>query len=89
VREISRFETAGLRTKIAGIVDVDGRDDPSCASRSERLAQLAAAEAVDQAGIGHIGDFPGPLFLGVAPVELEWPHREAFAAACKDKGQLS
>ena len=27
------------------------------------------------------GDFPGPLFLAVAPVEIEWPHRDSFAAA--------
>jgi 3-oxoacyl-[acyl-carrier-protein] synthase II len=89
VREISRFDTTGLRTKIAGTVDVDAGEELSCAGRSERLAALAAIEAVDQAGLGHTGDFPGPLFLGVAPVELEWPHREAFAAACNGSGPLS
>jgi 3-oxoacyl-[acyl-carrier-protein] synthase II len=89
VRKISRFETTGLRTRIAGTVDLDAREDFSCASRSEQLAELAAAEAVDQAALGHAGDFPGPLFLAVAPLELEWPHREAFAAACKGSGPLS
>ena len=89
VREISRFDTTGLRTRIAGTVDLDAREDFSCASRSEQLAELAADEAVDQAALGHAGDFPGRLFLGVAPVELEWPHREAFAAACTGGGPLS
>src|SRR5262249_53861396 len=37
--------------------------------------------AVSQSGIGTAGTFPGPLFLAVAPVETEWPHREALAAA--------
>jgi 3-oxoacyl-[acyl-carrier-protein] synthase II len=89
VRNISRFETTGLRTRIAGSVDLDAREDFSCASRSEQLAELAAFEAADQAALGHVGDFPGPLFLGVAPVELEWPHRAALAAACKGSGPLS
>jgi 3-oxoacyl-[acyl-carrier-protein] synthase II len=89
VREISRFDTTGLRTRIAGTVDLDACEDFSCASRSEQLAELAAGEALDQAALGRAGDFPGPLFLGVAPVELEWPHREALAAACKGSGALS
>src|SRR5580704_643146 len=89
VRQISRFDTTGLRTKIAGTVDLDAREDFTCASRSEQLAELAADEAVDQAALGHAGDFPGRLFLGVAPVELEWLHREAFAAACTGSGPLS
>jgi 3-oxoacyl-[acyl-carrier-protein] synthase II len=88
VREISRFDTSGLRTRIAGTVDIDG-DEISCAERSERLAALAASEAIEQAGVGQTGDFPGPLFLGVPPVELEWPHREAFAAACEGAISLS
>jgi 3-oxoacyl-[acyl-carrier-protein] synthase II len=32
-------------------------------------------EAIEQSGIGSKGDFPGPLFLAVAPVETEWPQR--------------
>src|SRR4029077_2744110 len=87
--KISQFDTTGLRTRIAGTVDLDAREDFSCASRSEQLAELAAGEALDQAALGQAGDFPGPLFLGVAPVELEWPHREALAAACKGSGALS
>jgi 3-oxoacyl-[acyl-carrier-protein] synthase II len=55
----------------------------SCAELSERLAEIAADEAVGEAGLHRNGDFPGPLFLGVAPVEIEWPHREALADACE------
>ena len=41
---------------------------------------MAIEEAVAESGIGRKGSFPGPLFLAVAPVEIEWPHREALAA---------
>src|SRR5262249_32381915 len=50
-------------------------------SLSERFAELAAEEAVGQSGIGRRADFPGPLFLAVPPVEVEWPQRRALAAA--------
>jgi len=29
-------------------------------------------------GLGSRGHFPGPLFLAVAPVEIEWPQREVW-----------
>src|SRR6516225_481919 len=45
------------------------------------MAAFVGEEAIAQAGIGRKGDFPGPLFLAVAPVEMEWPHRETLAAA--------
>jgi 3-oxoacyl-[acyl-carrier-protein] synthase II len=48
---------------------------------SQRLAEMAAEEAVEQSGIGSKGDFPGPLFLAVAPVELEWPQRRELGQA--------
>jgi 3-oxoacyl-[acyl-carrier-protein] synthase II len=47
----------------------------------ERMAERVIEEALTESGIGRKADFPGPLFLAVAPVEIEWPHREAFAAA--------
>ena len=28
--------------------------------------------------------FPGPLFVGAWPVEIEWPHRSALADACQN-----
>src|SRR6185312_10889611 len=48
---------------------------------AEQLALMAAEEAIGESGVGAKGDFPGPLFLAVAPVEIEWPHRQAVAAA--------
>jgi 3-oxoacyl-[acyl-carrier-protein] synthase II len=48
---------------------------------AERLAELAIEEAIAQSGIGSRGHFPGPLFLAVAPNELEWPQREVLAKA--------
>src|SRR5215213_4032456 len=73
IRAISRFRTDGLKTRIAGTVDYIAVEPYSSPDLSERLAELVAEEAVSQSGIGAAGDFPGPLFLAVAPVEVEWP----------------
>jgi 3-oxoacyl-[acyl-carrier-protein] synthase II len=89
IRQIARFETAGLRTTIAGTVDVVTEEPFSCTGLSERLAEMAALEAVGDAGFGRNCDFPGPLFVGIAPVEMEWPHREALADACNGGDHLS
>src|SRR6267142_2581490 len=80
VRRITRFPTDALRTTIAGTVDFVPVDPFCSTALGERLADIAAEEAIAQAGIGGKGDFPGPLFLAVAPVEVEWTHREAIAA---------
>jgi 3-oxoacyl-[acyl-carrier-protein] synthase II len=81
IHAITRFPTEGLRTKICGTVDFIPVE-PFCAPMlSERLATLAAEEAVGQSGIGRPGDFPGALFMAVPPVELEWPQRQALAEA--------
>jgi 3-oxoacyl-[acyl-carrier-protein] synthase II len=81
IRRISRFANDGLKTTIAGTVDFVPVE-PFCSTElGERMAALVAEEAIAQADIGGKGDFPGPLFLAVAPIEIEWPHREAFAAA--------
>jgi 3-oxoacyl-[acyl-carrier-protein] synthase II len=81
IHEITRFATENLRTRIAGTVDFEPVD-PLCAPLlSERLAELAAEEAVSQAALGRKADFPGPLFVAVPPVEVEWPQRQALAEA--------
>jgi 3-oxoacyl-[acyl-carrier-protein] synthase II len=81
IHAIGRFSIEGLRTRIAGTVDSVGVE-PFCAVKlSEELAMRAAQEAVAQSSIGSDGDFPGPLFIAVPPVEMEWPQREAVAAA--------
>ena len=75
IRTISRFSTEGLKTSIAGTVDFLKVEPFSSPDLSQKLAETAAEEAVAQAAIGAKGDFPGPLFLAVAPVEVEWPQR--------------
>src|SRR6516164_10431358 len=73
IRTITRFPTEGLKTTMAGAVDFIPVEPFSSTDLEERLGELAAEEAIAQAGIGAMGDFPGPLFLAVAPVEVEWP----------------
>ncbi len=82
IRAITRFPTDGLKTRIAGIVDFVP-PQPSSAALSQHVADLAATEAVAEAGLGRPGDFPGPLFLAVPPIEMEWPQRIELA---KDSG---
>jgi len=81
IRTITRFPTDGLKTTMAGSIDFVPVEPFSSTDLSERLADLATEEAVAQAGIGSKGDFPGPLFLAVAPVEVEWPQRQALGRA--------
>jgi 3-oxoacyl-[acyl-carrier-protein] synthase II len=87
IHAINRFPTEGLRTRIAGTVDFVPVE-PFCAPMlSERLATLAADEAVGQSAAGSKGDFPGALFIAVPPVEMEWPQRQALAnASGRDDG---
>ena len=75
IRTITRFPTDGLKTTMAGTVDFVPVEPFSSTDLSERLADLVAEEAIAQSAIGTKGDFPGPLFLAVAPVEIEWPQR--------------
>jgi 3-oxoacyl-[acyl-carrier-protein] synthase II len=76
IRTLTRFPTEGLKTTMAGTVDFIPVEPFTSVRLAERIAELAAEEAIAQAGIGSKGDFPGPLFLAVAPVEMEWPQRE-------------
>jgi 3-oxoacyl-[acyl-carrier-protein] synthase II len=81
IRTITRFPTDGLKTTMAGTVDFIPVEPFSSTDLSERLGELAAEEAIAQAGIGSKSDFPGPLFLAVAPVEVEWPQRQELGRA--------
>jgi 3-oxoacyl-[acyl-carrier-protein] synthase II len=81
IRTITRFPIDGLRTTMAGAVDFVSVDPFSSTDLSERLGDLAAEEAIEQAEIGSKGDFPGPLFLANAPIEIEWPQRHEMARA--------
>ena len=81
IHRITRFANEGLKTTIAGSVDFIPVEPFCSTDLGERMAAMVAEEAIAEAGIGHKGDFPGPLFLAVAPVEIEWPHRDVLAAA--------
>ena len=83
VRLITRFDTTGMKTRFAGCVDlpgdVPGRPVP-CAERARILGEAAIAEALAQSGLAG-APFPGPLCVGLPPVELEWPQRQALGGA--------
>jgi 3-oxoacyl-[acyl-carrier-protein] synthase II len=76
IRTITRFPTDGLKTTMAGTIDFVPVEPFSSTDLSERLADIVTEEAIAQSAIGSKGDFPGPLFLAVAPVEVEWPQRQ-------------
>src|ERR1700736_6143741 len=75
IKTVTRFCIDGLKSTMAGAIDFVSFEPFSSPSLSERLAEMATEEALEQSGIGSKGDFPGPLFLAVAPVETEWPQR--------------
>ena len=79
IRTITRFPIEGLKTTMAGTIDFVPVEPFSSTDLSEQLADLVTEEAITQAGIGNAGDFPGPLFLANAPIELEWPQRDELA----------
>ena len=81
IHAITRFATEGLKTKIAGTIDYLTTGPVSAPEMAERLAEVAVEEAIAQSGIGSYRRFPGPLFLAVAPNELEWPQRGELAKA--------
>jgi 3-oxoacyl-[acyl-carrier-protein] synthase II len=79
IRAIIRFPTDGLKTRIAGTIDFLP-PQASSAALTECFADLAAEEAIAESGIGSRGAFPGPLFLAVPPIEIEWPQRFEIGA---------
>jgi 3-oxoacyl-[acyl-carrier-protein] synthase II len=79
IHAITRFPVEALRTTIGGTVDFVPFDNAP--DLTTRMAALAGAEAIAESGLGTNGAFPGPLFLGMPPVELEWPQRAELAAA--------
>ena len=73
IKAITRFPTDGLKTRIAGTIDALAIDPMSAPDLSLALAEHAVEEALAQADVS--GGFPGPLFLAVPPVEMEWSHK--------------
>jgi 3-oxoacyl-[acyl-carrier-protein] synthase II len=81
IRRITRFALDSLKTTIAGTAEDVYRAYMPPAELSERMALLVGEEAIEQSGIGAKGYFPGPLFLALPPLEVEWPYRFAMAEA--------
>jgi 3-oxoacyl-[acyl-carrier-protein] synthase II len=81
IHAITRFPTSNLKTKIAGSVDFVPVEPFSAPALAQRMGEMVIEEAIAEANIGRKGDFPGPLFLAVAPIEIEWPNREELARA--------
>jgi 3-oxoacyl-[acyl-carrier-protein] synthase II len=79
IKTITRFPTDGLKTRIAGTIDYLPLQD-TAAALTESFANIVAEEAISQSGLGAAGKFPGPLFLAVPPIEMEWPQRLEIGA---------
>jgi 3-oxoacyl-[acyl-carrier-protein] synthase II len=88
IRRITRFPIDRLRTTIAGTVDEVYQDYMAPAKLSERVAVLAGEEAIAESDIGSKGHFPGPLFVALPPVELEWTYRMAIAEQARGNGEV-
>ena len=86
IRAITRFPTEGLRTRIGGTIDFLPLQ-VGAPELTECIADLAAEEAIAESGVGSPGDFPGPLFLAMPPIEVGWPERIAISekSGAKDK----
>ena len=89
IHRITRFPVGALRTAIAGTVDFIPVAEPSAPAYAQRFAELVIEEALGESGLGRPGDFPGPLFMALPPVEMEWPQRRAVAAKATPKDALS
>jgi 3-oxoacyl-[acyl-carrier-protein] synthase II len=88
IRTITRFPTDGLKTRIAGTIDYLPPQE-SAAALTESFANLAAEEAISQSGLAAAGHFPGPLFLAVPPIEMEWPQRLEIGAKSGANGSVT
>lgn len=90
ISRIRRFPIDKLRTTIAGTVELPeeaaGGPVASSPERVERMAAAAVEEALAQAALGEPGAFPGPLMVGMPPVEYEWPQRFELARKANGNG---
>jgi 3-oxoacyl-[acyl-carrier-protein] synthase II len=79
IHRIGRFSVEGMRTTIGGSIeflDIAETDTPHL---TLEIARRAVREALEQAALGPIGDFPGGLFLAAPPIEQEFPTRLEIA----------
>ncbi len=86
IRRIDRFDPTNVRTQIAGTVQ--GYEDVHASTPllSAKVAEDVVEEALGHAAIGPEGDFPGPMFLAMPPIELEWPEKLALSAKLNGDG---
>jgi len=89
IRAITRFSTENFKTRVAGTVDFVPVEPLSAPALAERMAEIAIEEALSESAIGSRGAFPGPLFLAVAPIEIEWPQRQELAKASGSNDAIS
>ena len=88
IRRISRFPTRqphAPRSPARSTTCISDYMPP--AELSERIALLAGEEAIAESGIGRKGHFPGPLFLALPPLEIEWPYRFKMAETAAPTGE--
>ncbi|MEM8877028.1 MAG: beta-ketoacyl-ACP synthase [Pseudomonadota bacterium] len=89
IRQITRFPTEGLRTTIGGTIDFIDVEPFTCASFTTEIARRTAAEALEQAGLAGQAEFPGPLFMAMPPIEMEWSMRAAMVDRSGAQGDAS
>jgi len=89
IHQIKRFPTDGLKTRIAGTVDFLLDETASAPMLTHALATLAIEEAIAESRVGSKGDFPGPLFAAVPPVEMQWPQWSQLAVDCDPSQPVS
>jgi 3-oxoacyl-[acyl-carrier-protein] synthase II len=83
IHRITRFPVTHLRTIIAGTIDYLPVEPKGLALAA---GELAGDEAVVMSGLGKPGDFPGPLFIAIPPVEQEWKMRRKLFDASRPNG---
>ncbi len=81
IRRITRFPLRAMKTTIAGTIDFIPMEQFNAPALIEEIGARTAEEALGAAGIGRKGDFPGPLFLAIPPIEIDWGVRRALVRA--------
>lgn len=89
IHTITRFPTEGLRTTIGGTIDFIEADPFNCSELTTGNRQARGIRGGRAVGAGTRADFPGPLFLAMPPIEMEWPLREKLLALSGKKDAAS
>ena len=84
---IRRFSTHGLKTRIAGTIDFVEVKPFSSTTLAERLETSSRRPSANRDWTEKAIFLARP-FLGLAPVEVEWPQREEIARASGEAGSI-